>query len=603
MLPFVTESLWTISGLVAFGAIGAFAVIPFRSQVSYPLLMAPIAGVLIVGLGAAVLYCLVAVSFPMALLATVCSALATSAISAWLLPLRPANSGALATQLTAGVLLAVVMSLLVSTSSIRYGSPGTLFVHGTDHAAYSHVADWIRVHTPLDRPRADPSVPYESLPAFIFQVDTRFGAFSVLAATATGRNLSGFLAYDAVNTIALTAGILGVAAVFARTPGTLAIAIVGLASSTWLVYAHRGFLGRVIAYPSSMFVLGLLLTAPSMLPVTGIGALVALAVGAATMHHGVSVGTLMFFPGAAFVLFRLLLELNRGLGISAAISEMWPRCVALILMCGAAALVPAGTGRPISPIRWDAGVTWGDIAGTMADLETQGLFPFVFGPEALLLAIGASLVISAIVLGLGWTHRNATAAGLILGCMAILATLLVQDSPTSRWAASNLAGTFYPLALCGGVALLAGQDSAGTYVVKPKLLTTIVMGALLFVFVGLRQPHFLTVVREYVVAENPWYRFTQDEMDALQRAIGQEAVEIDMGNHQLALAAFVELGVRGVEMRYSERGWKTSLGFRDWLLPSMPPAPLVLRDKTEPSAESGVAPVFYTRQYLLGRRV
>ncbi|HZO27375.1 MAG TPA: hypothetical protein VFH48_15450, partial [Chloroflexota bacterium] len=56
MLVFLFEWLFVVAMLVGFGAVGAFAVMPFRERLPFALLASPFAGLLVMAFGTGVAY-------------------------------------------------------------------------------------------------------------------------------------------------------------------------------------------------------------------------------------------------------------------------------------------------------------------------------------------------------------------------------------------------------------------------------------------------------------------------------------------------------------------------------------------------------------------
>ena len=111
---------------------------------------------------------------------------------------------------------------------------------------------------------------------------------------------SGLFAYDMTCAIAFTVACLSVAAVFASSVFVLLALSAGLLTSLWFDQGRDGFLGKLLAYPSCLFLIGLFLTSHRGMSLRQMAALAALTVGVATLHSGLITA---FFFGVTSVIF------------------------------------------------------------------------------------------------------------------------------------------------------------------------------------------------------------------------------------------------------------------------------------------------------------
>lgn len=254
---FLTEWLFVAGATSALGLVGGFATIPFRGRVEFALLLAPLMGLALLSIGSGVLYVLA--GLPVLTAAGVTTSLGAVGTIAILARLRPTLHRGLVFQLAIGGLVSALVAAITTAPSIKLGSPALLYMDGTDHLGYVHIADWLLMHTTRDIPRANPAYPYESFPNYVLISENRFGSFAVLAVIATLRGVSPTFAYDPASAVVLSTGILGVAAVFSRTKLTLGLLALGLLTCWWYDYTRSGFFGKVLGFPLAIGIIGLVL--------------------------------------------------------------------------------------------------------------------------------------------------------------------------------------------------------------------------------------------------------------------------------------------------------------------------------------------------------
>lgn len=623
---FLAEWLFVLALLVGAGAVGGFVVIPFRSALPFAVMCAPFAGLLVLALGACVAYNVLGLPLAPGLLGTALVGFTATTVSALGTHLRPrprALAGALA--LTGAVTAAATS--ITNPTTIALGEPAILYAVGTDHLGYAHLADWMINHPPWDRPRADPTFPYESWPELLFQIDPRFGAFDTVALIALLRGLPAMFAFDPTCAAVFSAGILAVVGTYARSRFTLAILIIGLLTSHWYDFSRLGFLGRLFGFPAAFFVAGMFMVAISPLraaPLTSI----LLAMSAAAVVFWAEVPTLFVGAiGGLFILARTVFAL--GGSRQAAISAIAPHLAALGLMGVLAAVMRAFVARPPhSPgVNEDftvllqalikqllepgegipiEGPPLFAVMLTLADLEHYVSQISRLESEVLLAALLASGAAWLGLAALAWQRRLPVAIGLTCGPMLLLAALLASSTPTSRWMITQIPGTFYPLALCAAATLIDSVRPAADRAGPRWGLLASSLVVLTVISIGLRVPRFVGALELYVAAARPpvqpELRFSQSEMDGLASAIGGNTVMVDIEHPNLSIVTLVELGRRGLAVEWSERSYKYVLGYRPWT-PSLPydPPDLVLQASTTP-ADEGADIIYQTRPYRLVRR-
>jgi intracellular septation protein A len=121
-----------------------FILVPFREGRRFTLLLAPACGLLILTLAVAFIFSMTGKPLGFAIvLGFIATAIATMIT---LVKWRPSREE----WICAAVLLVVVGALATmfgSNTTIRLGAPGILFLDGSDHAGYAHLADWFLSRT------------------------------------------------------------------------------------------------------------------------------------------------------------------------------------------------------------------------------------------------------------------------------------------------------------------------------------------------------------------------------------------------------------------------------------------------------------------------
>jgi hypothetical protein len=620
------ELLFVIAALVGLGAVGGFVVVPFRAALPFAVLAAPFAGLLVLAFGASLAYNDLELSLKTGLLGT--AALGVLATLGQLIyaRVRPCWD-ALTVQILVALFVAAVITPLSVWATLWVGKPAIQTSLGSDHIGYSHMADWIIAHQPSERPRVDQSALYESWPAAMF-TDPRFGTFSTLAAVAMLRGTSSLFAYDLASAIVVAVAILGVAAVFARSPLTLILLVIGLLTAHWYDYSRTGFLAKAIGFPAAFFVAGLFMHVCAPLRPGALVALGLLAAGTFSVYWaeapGVYVGLLCAGLIAARSAFESCLSPRRPLP---SLWGVWQHVVVLALFVVIGLVVrnlvaerPAWgisnkflAGHIIALVNPAEGPRyatppWEQMMLAAADIDQQAvpLAHLVVPSEVLFPALLFTGACWLVVAGLAWWRRDAVATALTFGPIVFLAFLAPNPSPSAQWTLYQVPGTFYPLALCAAAHLLDGAAAVPRGWRSALLAGG--LGLLLLVNIGLRVPRFLGVAERFASPRVPsWLIFSPDELDRLAVTINRDTVLVDIDQPHLSYIALLELvGRRQVRAQWAPSSWRYVFGYRPWPRPPEPdrPAGLILRGKIpgivvpEPP---GTTTIFETRQYRLIR--
>jgi len=553
------EWLFTFGVILLAGLCGAGFLGPFISTRKLVLLAAPLVGILLVVLGANAFYCVLDVSYTKAATLSAAACLGVGGIAYrnfvdwWRLILLVLLSGAVGA-------LAV---WTIDRATLRTGGPAVFYMDGTDHGGYAQAADWLNDH-PVDQvPAADPSVPYESWTEILFRFDPRFGSFGLLAIISRLYGSSSIFSYDVACAVVLAAACLSVAAVFAPNAIWLAALTLGLFISNLYDYAHCGFFGKLVAYPSALMLAGLVLNCleSPRLEQTFTLALLASAVG--LMHSGTAT-TVLMAPILGFGLIAMLLRrVDR------------PTLVRATLLCATTLVLPViASGILARPTvmgfpHWD--VSWSYELPRLADLENQGVWLSGFEPGAVRWLTTAAVACWAAALVGAVVWRSVRALGLLAGPVVLAVAMAVLHN---RAGAFQLLGFIYPATLCGMVALFEQV---------PPLMGRIVLAVLAIVAIGLRIPRFDGSVSRYATHAQPAYLFTQAEIQRLVSQIGTRSVEVDVSDPHDGILLLIELGRRHLNVHWSREGWKCVVGYRQWpWKPAAPPAQLLLKMDPQP---------------------
>lgn len=550
------------------GACGWFAVAPLARLVGHPVLLAPLAGLLLLPAGTLLAY--VALPLPFAAAAT----LAASACGA--LSVREGLAGLRdrpAASLAAAALVALIATLLCQAATLREGEPAILFLWGTDQAGYGQVADWLRQHLATQAPRTDPRLPLQSWPALSFQSDPRFGTYALVALASLATGLPGLFAYDIASTVALAAAVMALAGLGARRFAGVLLLAIALLASQWFDLGRAGYLGKLLGFPVVLFLGGLVMRLPD-LPkhaVPGMAArLVGLGMAAGTVYPGVVQAILL----TVLILPWLLLRRDaRGVVPVVALVVLG------VAMASGLAARPLVAGYPQSPAAWP------EILARIA-----GLLPLEgIGEPGRMPHPGRSLTVAALWIGCAalalWRRAAMAAAFLLMPALLLCAAALTGQRP----AAAQLAGLAMPAVLVGAM-LLADH-------VRWRMAAFGVVALLILV----QAPRFLGVAAVTVGPAMPVaFVIRHSDTERLFATIGDRPALLDLpGPVQWPLAVLALAGP-GRALFFAPPTWRALFDYRHWAPPPVPddPTPRIVAVGT-PVATGDV--VIRTRQFVLLR--
>ncbi len=552
------------AALVLLAGCGWSVVAPFRDRLRYPLLVAPMAGLLCGLLATLILY--VQAKLPLATAGTCAGAvlLVASGVTFFLdrpdVGLRQVGIFLAVAIVVGGLSVACVMQ-----STVREGGPALVYVDGTDHVGYATMADWLNGHRITELPVVDPARPYESWPALIFQIDPRFGSYALLALVSAISGASGVFSYDLAAALVQVVAVLAVAGVFARSPWSLLLLLAGLFTSHWFDYGRTGFFGKNFGYPATFTTVGLLLLAlgDAQFRISRLIVLAVLVTAAAFAHSGTVTGLFIGVMGGAYLLAQAGRERRENR------HDWWreliPKAGVVGLLAMTAILASGTIARPMIASYPDWGVTWDYCWLRIAELESQGVG--ISGLSAgmlhalLWLMLGVWVWLGA--LALRWRQLTASAV-----LVAPLGLLVILRGLNANAVTFQLIGTFYPLGLAGAALLF---DTGRERQPNARKTAWLVLG-LAVVILGFHQFRFRGALGRYGGGQTPPAAlYTQKEIEGLAAFVGREPAELEVTAVQPLLMLLAELGRRETALQWSRASWQMVLGYRKgWVPPAYP---------------------------------
>jgi hypothetical protein len=405
-------------------------------------------------------------------------------------------------------------------------------------------------------PRADPAVPYESLPELLLGNEARTAAFAFVAEIGTLRRLPSTFAYDPACSVALAAAVLGVAAVFAGSWPAVALLVIGLSVSHWYDYMRAGFLAKSLAYPSLLIVAGLFLKTRG--------------------NRDSHILALLCVLGAASGLWLTGLLTAAGLFILCTPAELiayrsdrrvrWEE-LSRLGICAFVAIAASGYFQhPVAS--WDRSI-FPSVMVSSRSLDLDGWTAITgFSDLTLNAMIVASLASGFILTRAAIQSGEPGPAGLLVAPLVLYPLLLVLHM---RQELMQTTGLLYPAMMCGAAWLVSEPR-------YPEKTPFILVAACILVAIGLRVPRSLTAVARYTGDVALLSSYSEDELDALATAIGHRTALIATENGQESVLMSVELGRRGLSLQWTAQSWYWAIAsWRDnWPVPRYSTRPDVI---------------------------
>jgi hypothetical protein len=585
---FSFEYVFVLLAVLAYGIAGGFALVPFRRGLRFAALAAPLAGILCVTLGTAVFYGIVGLTAGHALAVSwgICVAATGASVAVCRMKLRWREIVG-----TCGVLVVttVAVTRVVDVASIEAHGPALHFADATDQIGYAQAADWLRFHRVSDLPSATPENPFDAWLTVLFQIDPRFGSHFFLASVSSAKGVSGAFGFDPACAIALSAAVLGLAGMFGRSWGSLAMALAGLLLSHWYEDTRLGYLGKVLGYPGMLLVAGLSFETIELISLEKVVVAALVTAATAIVHSGAATALFLASICGIFLLARatfLRIDLR-----PVELKSTWHSALILAMLTGTAVMSSGIPSRPTLATTPHFDVNWQYLFPRVQDLEHQGanivntpndhLPPLIVGREGKSITgfktrtIRRLAVTSAVIWGIFLTialiRKDPRAVGLFMG-PGILLLIFGATGRTSE--AFQLVGVIFPATVCGIARLM-------TLPVPPRPATAgrlaAIGVALAVAFIGLRGPRFVGSVRRYAGERRPrTQEFTLREIDKIVGQAGNEPVELRINSLQHLLMAMVELNTRGVHVQFTPSSYFSAFSYMGWSAPQFPPPTLIL---------------------------
>lgn len=583
----IQEWILHLTCLLGLALAGGFILAPFGRRLPYLWLSAPLAGIgmMSVGLTAGFMIDLPLV-WNLAL-----NVLILSSLTLWTLFRLPQPTNILLPSLLI-LLFSGLCTVTIQDTTLRSRGPGVLLKDGTDSLGYAHVADWLRTHRWSEPPVADPSVPYQSWPAY-GRSDHRPGAYLFLAALSWLRRESGLFTYDFASALVLCAGLLGFGGAFAHSRTGLLLLLAGATVSSLFDLSRSGYFGKILAYPSALLVASLFLHSLEDMNVKKLARIGALALGASLLQSGIPVALFLCLAWTGVPLGRVRHWLSRSKQTgfpespTPAIGVSFMHLVVVAGLAAGSWLLVRG-GLPNMPMN----MVWGNVLLVGLDLKHHALFLPMRIPKAGLnvLLVGTLLVHLALA-GVAIYRRNIVATGLLGGLFCFLLAAL---SLNLRWPFYQSLGALYLLAVAGAIRLWEDLPHSSMRIYRIGI-------PLLFVLlVGSRIPRFIVSANRYLGSRAfDTERYLKSDLDRIHTIIGKKTVDLRLPEAYPALAVLVELGRRDVKLQMDPDTWRVLVGYRRWPPPAVekPGDLLLLPAKT--TSPPGAKILFQNAQYIL----
>jgi hypothetical protein len=580
----LAEIVRTAVIILILGLCGAAPLMVFRSTIRFIAVAAPFSGLLLVNALTLGSYFILHISFASAAIFALSIGLITFLVSMWFFRLRTPSFDVIGSVILF-LLISILYLFLNDAASLWSGLPKVMYFDGTDHMGYANVAQWMRDHIAwpsigtryLDRPRADPMVPYESMPNIMLNAEPRNGAFGFLALIAFLFHVPTAFAHDKACAIVLSCSLPGAAAVFSKRWSTLLLLLLGLMSSSLYDFSHAGYLGKLLAYPSILLWIGLFFAGKGINTNAVTLVLALYAAASAILLSGIVTGAAIFLFGAV----AILLSRNRG-------QKFDVEALSRLVLCAFVAV--AAGGFLIHPVSgWSFGMTYFDsmFAGPRA-LDLEGWVASAgLTPQWLTVFLIAAITIPTVLGFASLRYRTPASASLLMTAVVIFLGLSLF---TARTELLQTTGLLYPAILCGVTLLL---EDVGFLTSRYGM---VVVASLVFM-IGLRIPRLFAATARYTspIAVNA--SFSKAEVDNMVATIGSRVALVDLGDHPCeSIFLMVEFGRRPLSIQWSANAWRYIVGgWRPWSAPkyeNVPDLEVVLTGSAEADRAIFVGPHF-----------
>jgi hypothetical protein len=545
--------LWlqTLLAMVALGVAGGWVLWEFRSpQRPYLWLAAPLAGVAALAGALVALYFGCRLPFGQALLVSWLGLASATLVcllrGVWRLPsLKEALI-----PLAAVACASAWATYACNWTSMREREPTLAMMHGSDIFGYAMAADWVAGHPATQPPQ--PSRVFEMLPYVLLHLEgSRPAAYLLNAAAGCVRHTSATFSYDWACGVMLACAAAGLGGLFAAGPTGLLLLLGATASSAWLAVSREGYLGKTLCYPGCVL-LGALCHGAWLRPSFGrfaaaclVGPGVALCLNPVVPAAVVGLVLGSFIVGLllARLCSRRLMEFPNG---TPPFRRLLMRALVLhVAVTGPALALNLYLYEPSVP-RYD-GLSWDVVLPAALDLENPYL-KLLVAQEGVFLVLGC-LATTLVLLLLAIRQGNGSAQGYLLCTALVPCAWLIGDARLY-----GFHGILYPLAVAGAVLLLNQASlSAGWR----RAMTPAVCATLL---VALHVPQAWRSARCFLARTGPVpLVLTRSEIETIRDRVGDQAIDVSLGDWPEALAVITELGCHGTRVVLRSPAWERTL--------------------------------------------
>jgi hypothetical protein len=578
-----------LAAICLLGLAGGFVAIHFSDRRRFVLLLAPACGLLTLPILVTLIYSTDRFSFLLSAVIALllCSATTIFNVIRW----RPSREDAY-TSIALVILVAAAATCLFCASTISAGSPTILYIDGSDHGGYAQAADWLLSHTFSQQPIVSPEHPYQSWPAFIFTKDFRYSAFVALALTALLNQTSGLFAYDPACAVAFSVACLSIAAAFARSKTSIVGLSLCLLTTAWFELGRDGYFGKLLAFPSCLFLLGLFMTSSRKMTPQKLALLVALTVGVATMHSGMATGLLFAAIAGLFICVDVFFTIGER-QFSPAERFIWLAAITLVAFASGGMF-----SRPVTVPGSPPGffIDWATLLPRIFEIQNPTRNYLTISETWLYIGSAAAFLLHASLVAAAVLRRNAIAVALTAGPLLIFVAMILLDtagSVSARFAAYQFTSILASFGFCGFARLV---DDADADRVPVRSLSFI--AATCAVLIIVRVPRTIGSLNTYVFDPPATQIFKKVDFDAIAAAAGKNPLLADLHDDLNVIAVLVELGRRGTNLQWSPVGWDLAVNFRKWIPPNYATEPaLVLDDKRSTVDPARV--IYETTQFRL----
>lgn len=564
LLTFITEYTWVIGALCILTMTGGFIIAPFQDSQKNYLVAAPLAGILVLSLGISALYIVVGLSVKTSSLTIIILCSSLTLITLFFCP--PTFKKSDLPNIVIVLFIIAVITYISEYATVSSHGYGLLFKNGIDTPFYANVADWLTNHLASVIPQKDSGEIYQIWPAQLYKADIRFGTYFTLAFFSTFRHLPALFTYDFACAVILSAGILSVSSIFTRRGGiTFLLLFVGLFFSDWYDFGRCGYLGKLIIYPSVLYIIGLFFYIQRPVSTRQFFSLITLTYAAACMYPAYAVSLFLLLLSGLFVILPFInikIFKDKTYLIKQLDNFMIFCVISFFPIASIGILSKVGMFGDLTtylPEHSAMNLSWIESASIPRLLQLEHFNFSIYLRSHWMLY--ASILFVAIIIG-GLT-LSIIKKNYIAFCLLITPIFMILIFSTFKlyWVEYQFIGLFYPLFLCGCVGLF---DSLSYDINKPILQNKIYL--ILFMTVSaliiIQLPRFTWNIRNHAKKEVGQinHQFLKSDFDQLERIIGTSNVTIDIKDIYFSVPLLVELGRRNVHLQFTNESWEAAFG-------------------------------------------